>query len=556
MDQIIHRMETSADFPRAGHATVAPRHRTLSSLVAGTFDLCTAEEQTLWERMTVFRESFDLPAVETVCGGIPLDQTDLLDTIASLVDQSVVVVDDTSGDSRYRLLRLTREYGGTKLGNDDADDVRARHRDHFDKLMWEYAQRSSGPGEIRLLSQIRSDYANIVAAIDWGLRQPQTATASARMAGDLWCFWFATGRLTEGRSVLDRVAAATQVDSTTVELVRALYFNSYLSVLQGDIRSARQLHDIAAARRPGEESDFLCRGLKLQVDAMICMALVDDSDPSASLEQAIETYAQGEDPRTAVMFLDAIGVAVLLAALRGDTAGAKELGARGLAASDEHKDVIWRAYIEYALGVDAWVQRSFDEARKGALAALETSPDQLLVTHCVELLAWCASSQDDFALAARLFGAADRRWRQIGGHFSGFRGLSEHRDRCLAATRRGQSPEAFDAEYGSGHQPSVESIAAATVQRQDLNSATAVRTGYRASPLTSREHEVAVLMAQGLSNREIAKRLTISPRTAESHVDHILTKLNLANRTQVVAWMLGRQQPGRPDADVIPIRHR
>ena len=45
-------------------------------------------------------------------------------------------------------------------------------------------------------------------------------------------------------------------------------------------------------------------------------------------------------------------------------------------------------------------------------------------------------------------------------------------------------------------------------------------------------------MAEGLSNRDIAQRLTISPRTAESHVDHILTKLNLSNRTQVVAWIL------------------
>ena len=54
--------------------------------------------------MTVFRESFDLTAVEAVCGGPRFDDTDLLDTIAALVDQSVVVVDDISGDSRYRLL--------------------------------------------------------------------------------------------------------------------------------------------------------------------------------------------------------------------------------------------------------------------------------------------------------------------------------------------------------------------------------------------------------------------------------------------------------------------
>jgi predicted ATPase/DNA-binding CsgD family transcriptional regulator len=540
VDQILQRMETSADFPRAGTRNIAPRHRTLSSLVAGTFDLCALEEQTLWARMTVFRESFDLTAVEAVCGGAPLDQTDLLDTIAALVDQSVVVVDDISGHSRYRLLRITREYGATKLS--DADDVHALHRDHFENLMTEYAQRWPGPGQIRLLSQVQSDYANIVAAIDWGLSRPDTVRSSVRMATDLWCFWFATGRLTEGRSVLGRVAAATLLDATPTERVRALYFNSYLSVLQGKVRSARKLHDIAASSQPENDEDMLCRGLNQQLDAMIRMGFGDDGDPSDSLDQAIATFEQGSDPRARVMFLDAIGVSVLLAALRGNSIHANELGAQGLTACDETEDVIWRGYIEYSLGVDAWIQQSFTRARALALAALRGSPDQLLVTHCIELLAWCASSQGDFAQAARLFGAADRRWRQLGGHFSGFSGLSEHRDRCLSATRRGQTPEAFSTAYGSGRALTVDDIAQETLKQQAIDSSSDPRAAADPSPLTPREHEVAVLVARGLSNREVAEVLTISPRTAESHVDHILTKLNLPNRTQVVAWMLSRQR--------------
>jgi len=554
VDQIIHRMETSADFPRAGTRNIAPRHRTLSSLVAGTFDLCTAEEQILWTRMTVFSESFDLHAVEAVCGGAPLDETDLLDTIAALVDQSVVVVDDISGHSRYRLLRITREYGATRLN--DADDVHARHRDHFDNLMSDYAQHWAGPGQVRLLSQVRSDYANIVAAIDWGLNSPETVRASVRMAADLWCFWFATGRLTEGRSVLGRVAAATLLDSTAVERARALYFTSYLSVLQGKIRSARKLHDIATASHPEDQADLLCTGLRLQIDTMIRMGLGDD-DPSASLDQAIATLGESDDPRARVMFIDAIGVSVLLAALRGDSAYANELGTRGLRACDEDEDVMWRGYIQYSLGVDAWVQQSFTRARAAAHAALQTSPDQLLITHCIELLAWCASSQEDFAQAARLFGAADRRWRQIGGRVSGFSGLSELRERCLIATHRGMTPEAFGIAYGSGRQLTVEDITRETITQQDRATLPGSGAVANPSPLTAREHEVAVLVARGLSNREIAETLVISPRTAESHVDHILTKLNLPNRTQVAAWMLSRQRghAARPDTDVTPGTH-
>src|SRR5581483_9669788 len=55
-------------------------------------------------------------------------------------------------------------------------------------------------------------------------------------------------------------------------------------------------------------------------------------------------------------------------------------------------------------------------------------------------------------------------------------------------------------------------------------------------PLTAREREVAALVAQGCSNREIAEQLFVSERTAENHVQHILTKLGLHNRTQVAHW--------------------
>jgi len=62
------------------------------------------------------------------------------------------------------------------------------------------------------------------------------------------------------------------------------------------------------------------------------------------------------------------------------------------------------------------------------------------------------------------------------------------------------------------------------------------------SVLTKRQHEVAVLIADGLTDREIAERLVISPRTAESHVEQILTRLNLRSRTQVAAWAVRNDQ--------------
>jgi DNA-binding NarL/FixJ family response regulator len=65
--------------------------------------------------------------------------------------------------------------------------------------------------------------------------------------------------------------------------------------------------------------------------------------------------------------------------------------------------------------------------------------------------------------------------------------------------------------------------------------------------LTSRELEIAALVASGLSNREIASRLFISRRTVDAHVNHIYAKLKISSRVQLTIWERDRGQACRPD---------
>jgi DNA-binding NarL/FixJ family response regulator len=60
-------------------------------------------------------------------------------------------------------------------------------------------------------------------------------------------------------------------------------------------------------------------------------------------------------------------------------------------------------------------------------------------------------------------------------------------------------------------------------------------------PLTRREREVAELVAQGRGNKDIAARLFISQRTAEGHVEHILTKLGFTSRASVAGWLAAQR---------------
>src|SRR5690606_17173638 len=56
--------------------------------------------------------------------------------------------------------------------------------------------------------------------------------------------------------------------------------------------------------------------------------------------------------------------------------------------------------------------------------------------------------------------------------------------------------------------------------------------------LTPREREVVALLAEGLTNAQLAERLYISPRTAAVHVSNVLAKLGMGSRTEVAAWAI------------------
>jgi DNA-binding NarL/FixJ family response regulator len=63
------------------------------------------------------------------------------------------------------------------------------------------------------------------------------------------------------------------------------------------------------------------------------------------------------------------------------------------------------------------------------------------------------------------------------------------------------------------------------------------------SPRAKREAEVAQLVADGLSNKQIGARLFISEHTVDTHVRHILNKLGFSSRAQIAAWMASAKQP-------------
>ncbi|WP_408642282.1 helix-turn-helix transcriptional regulator [Saccharopolyspora indica] len=115
--------------------------------------------------------------------------------------------------------------------------------------------------------------------------------------------------------------------------------------------------------------------------------------------------------------------------------------------------------------------------------------------------------------------------------------LLEYRSRAEERARAALGDSAFGKAVAETANLSILEGLAAAVREKPQPSVAARKP--RQGPLTRREFQVAEAIAQGLSNKEIAARLVISQRTAEAHVEHILTKLDFGSRTQVAAWIAG-----------------
>jgi DNA-binding CsgD family transcriptional regulator len=191
------------------------------------------------------------------------------------------------------------------------------------------------------------------------------------------------------------------------------------------------------------------------------------------------------------------------------------------------------------LGLAAWLLGDTERAgemERAALRIKREAADQVGSAHCIEALAWIAASRRRPAHAALLLGAAASAREAIPATLPP--PLGPHHEATYTTASRALGQDAFAAGLAQGRalSPSRRVAVAleepATVRPDDGGQGRGIR-------LTAREAEVAALVAEGLSNKEIAGRMVIAPRTAETHVQHIMDKLGFTARSQIAAWSAG-----------------
>ncbi|MES5821324.1 LuxR C-terminal-related transcriptional regulator [Streptomyces sp. RG80] len=522
VDQLVERLDDRYRLLTGGSPSSAPRHRTLRSAVDWSHELCTAQEQLVWACLSVFVGGFDLAAAEAVCAGRDLDPVDVLDAVAGLVDKSVLVREEGGGQVRYRLLVSLRDYGLERLESLGAvAEVRRRHRDHFARLAVEYERTWFGPHQLEIIERLRTDRDNLHAALDFCLTTPGEAQSGLRLAASLWFHWVAGGVWGQGRHWMDGALRAGARPEEA--LTRAMWGGALMSLVH--TRSAAVLAGAEPPRPAADEEP------PLPTPAPV--------PPAALGPGRVRSATAG------FVVLTRIELACTLVS-RGRPEEAVPLCAEAVALCEAYGEQWARSWALRTLALARWAAGEYESAAEQARACLRlpyTVHQRQSLARTLEVLAAAEALAGAAERAGVLRGAVDRIWRDIGGNpveprRPGRPRTPEHHARQVLGD------EAYERAHRRGGRLSTDAVVAYALRETREPAAPARTTGSvpEEVPLTRREAQVAALIAQGRTNRQIADTLVIAQRTAEGHVERILVKLGFTNRSQVAAWFSARGQ--------------
>ncbi|WP_409493006.1 ATP-binding protein [Amycolatopsis sp. cmx-11-12] len=516
----------------AAPRTAPDRQRTLRATIDWSYHSCSAAERSVWARAAVFAGSFDLDGAEVVCVGPGVERDRVLDLIDGLLDKSVLTREEHGGVVRFRMLESLREYGLERLDEAGGRSHAARrHRDWIDQLTERADQDWVGPNQLSWVGQLRHEQANLRVALGWSLTEPDEADAALRIACRLDEYWTLRGFNAEARGWLDRALAATSPDHP--QRPRALAGTALYALWHSDVELAairlREAEELAVGRDDKALDAFLTYVRSLESMIRIGVHTADLAAEAAAAFRAIGIVRRELHP----LYIQGVATAYL-----GDLDTAREVLRRMVLLSDSCGELYYRSiglagivHVEVQFG-DA--DAAAAAAREGLVAARALG-SRFQLAYRLDGLAWVASRQGEHDRAAILFGAAATVWEAVGA--SPEVAVALPHDRFLRATRDALG-DRFGAHFDTGRAFTGEKAIRFALGEETAGTTAPAR---RSDELTKREWEIADLVTEGLSNRDIADRLVISRRTADTHVQHILTKLGFRNRAQIAVWVTGKR---------------
>ena len=583
-------LERALPLLAGGQRDAPARHRTMRDAVAWSVDLLGDRAAILFSRLAVFVGAWTLQAaaevvdIEGASGGpTPSGVDAVLEPVLELAEHGLIrPVPRPDDEPGFAMLDVVREYGLERLETSGAAlAVRDAHAAYFLALAEQGAAGLSGPDQAAWMARLHAENGNLRAALAW-LLATADADAALRLGAALWSFWARAGHLGEGRTWLERAleAAGAEVTPARAKAVLALG-NFALDVADYALAATRYEEGLALYRELGNPAGVASaqtglglvagyRGEYERARSRHEASLAHWREAGDRRREAIALHNLGDlanaagdvagataRHREALVIQQAVGdvggVAYSTLSLAeaacdgGDAATAGPLFERSLTLFEQVGDDLGVAYARLGLARVAHRLGAFSVAAAHYLAALAMRRefgDRRGLVECVEGLAGVAAVTGQAERAVRLLAAASAARETLGAPLPA--GARAGYEQAVASARGTLGADRFAAAWAVGRVLTLDeagvlaSAVSGTGREGDkalAEEGTGTPSAATANPygLSPRELEVLALLAEHLTDKEIAARLFLSHRTVMTHVATVLSKLGVANRRLAAA---------------------
>ncbi len=232
--QIAERLDDRFKLLTGGSRTALPRQQTLRALIDWSYTSLHESEQRALRRLAVFSGGWTFEGAESVLG-----ESDAMENLASLVNKSLVNVEEQESKSRYRFLETIRQYAMEKLlESGEAVEARDRHLDYMLRIAIQTEERMFGSETQEWLDQMEVEHDNLRTAFEWASsNHPRMALELANAIGG---FWTVRDHISEARSWCQAILEKTKsLSDVAAERARVYTVFGWMSVTSGEHKAGR-----------------------------------------------------------------------------------------------------------------------------------------------------------------------------------------------------------------------------------------------------------------------------------------------------------------------------